>query len=123
MSGGEITPEQFAAATFRRVAEWAHAEGYRERSPFKAMLTDHFGSDPATFPVTADAIASYDLPNLQLALDAYLETQAVEHRLVGFGGDLGYAEMSLSGLVHDFGFGLASGPVRRTVVPLEHGLD
>jgi hypothetical protein len=30
-------------------------------------------------------------------------------------------ELSLAGLVHDFGFGLAEGPVRRTVVALEHG--
>jgi hypothetical protein len=116
----DITPEQFADA-FRRVTEWAQIESRQERSPFKARLTEHFGEDPATYPVTGEAIATYDLPNLQLALDAYLERAGTEHRLIGFGGHVGYAEMSLSGLVHDFGFGLAVGPVRRTVVALERG--
>ena len=115
-----ITPEEFADA-FRRVTEWAHIESRQERSPFKAELTEHFGEDPATFPVTGEGIATYDLPNLQLALEAYLERDGREHRLIGFGGHVGYAEMSLSGLVHDFGFGLAVGPVRRKVVPLERG--
>jgi cell division protease FtsH len=115
-----ITPEEFAD-TFRRVAEWAAAESRAERSPFKEELTEHFGEDPATYPVTGEPIASYDLPNLQLALEAYLDRSGREHRLIGFGGHVGYAEMSLAGLVHDFGFGLAVGPVRRTVVGLDRG--
>src|ERR671915_233934 len=96
-------------------------EAQQERSPFKGRLTEHFGEDPSTYPVTGEGIASYDLPNLQLALDAYLEGNGREHTLIGFGGPVGYAEMSLSGLVHDIGFGLAIGPVRRTVVGLERG--
>ena len=119
MSASEnISPEEFARA-FRRITEWAAIEGRDERSPFKTMLTEHFGSDPSTYPVTSDSIAPYDLPNVQLALEAYLERAGVEHRLVGFGGPVGYSEMSLSGLVHDIGFGLAVGPVRRTSVRLD----
>jgi hypothetical protein len=114
----EISPEEFARA-FRRVAEWAAIQAQQERSPFKTMLTEHFGSDPSTLPVTAESIAPYDLPNLQLGLDAYLERDGVAHRLVGFGGPVGYGELSLSGLVHDIGFGLAPGPVRRTPVRLD----
>jgi hypothetical protein len=114
----EISTQDFAKA-FRRLSEWATLEAYADRSPFKTMLSEHFGEDPATFPVTVDTIAPYDLPNLQLAIDAYLERDGVRHRVVGFGGHIGYAEMSLSGLVHDFGFGIAVGPVRRTVVQLE----
>jgi hypothetical protein len=118
--GGDTTPQEFADA-FRRVSEWAMVESQQGRSPFKAKLTEHFGADPATYPVTGEGVASYDLPNLQLALDAYLDTDEREHTLIGFGGPVGYAEMSLSGLVHDVGFGLAVGPVRRTVVALERG--
>jgi ATPase family associated with various cellular activities (AAA) len=114
----DISPEDFARA-FSRIAEWAMIERHSERSPFKSMLVEHFGTDPATFPVTGEAIAPYDLPNLQLAIDSYLERDGVSHRLIGFGGHLGHAEMSLAGLVHDFGFGLAVGPVRRTVVQLD----
>jgi hypothetical protein len=118
--GGDTTPQEFADA-FRRVSEWAMVESQQGRSPFKAKLTEHFGADPATYPVTGEEVASYDLPNLQLALDAYLDADEREHALIGFGGPVGYAEMSLSGLVHDVGFGLAVGPVRRTVVALERG--
>jgi len=117
---GEITPQEFAEA-FWRVSEWAIAEAHQGRSPFKAKLTEHFGEDPGTYPVTGESVATYDLPNLQLALDAYLEGAGREHSLIGFGGAVGYAEMSLAGLVHDSGFGLAIGPVRRTVVALERG--
>jgi hypothetical protein len=119
-AGDEITPQQFAEA-FWRVSEWAIGEAHRGRSPFKERLTEHFGEDPATYPLTSESIAVYDLPNLQLALDAYLQGDGRQHRLVGFGGPVGHMELSLAGLVHDFGFGLAEGPVRRTVVPLEHG--
>jgi hypothetical protein len=119
-SDAEITPQEFAQ-DFQRLVEWAIGEARQERSPFKERLTEHFGEDPATYPLTGEAIAVYDLPNLQLALDAYLEGTGREHSLVGFGGPVGHMELSLAGLVHDYGFGLAEGPVRRTVVPLELG--
>ena len=118
MSADRFSPEEFGAA-FQRFMEWTSREAASERSPFASMLAEHFGDDPTMFPVTGESISSYDLPNLQLALDAYLERPDVEHRLVGFAGHLGYAEMSLSGLVHDIGFGLAVGPVRRAAVRLE----
>jgi hypothetical protein len=118
--GERFSPEEFGAA-YQRFMEWASQDFEARRSPFKSLLSEHFGTDPATFPVTGEAIAPYDLPNLQLALDAFLEQPEIEHELVGFGGHLGYAEMSLAGLVHDLGFGLAVGPVRRTVVELDAG--
>lgn len=119
MSGSEeISPREFAR-TLTRIVEWAAIESREERSPFKSMLADHFGTDPSTFPVTGESIAAYDVPNLQLALDAYLDRDGIDHRLVGFAGPVGYAEMSLSGLVHDIGFGIAVGPVRRRVVKLD----
>jgi hypothetical protein len=119
-AGEEITPQRFAEA-FQRLTEWAMGEARYGRSPFKERLTEHFGEDPATYPLTAEAIADYDLPNLQLALDAYLAEAGREHSLIGFGGPVHHMELSLAGLVHEFGFGLDEGPVRRTVVPLERG--
>ena len=116
--GVDISPEDFAKA-FVRISEWAALDAHGDRSPFKSMLVEHFGADPSTYPVTGESIAPYDLPNLQLAIQSYIEREGVDHRLVGFGGHVGYAEMSLSGLVHDFGFGVVVGPVRRTVVELD----
>ena len=68
MSGSahDMSPEEFADV-FRRVSERADMQSAHERSAFKTNLTEHFGEDPATYPVTADAIAAYDLPNLQPA--------------------------------------------------------
>jgi ATPase family associated with various cellular activities (AAA) len=120
VSAEEFSPQEFGRV-FQRFMQWASHSSWEERSPFKALLSEHFGEDPATFPVTGEAIAEYDLPNLQLALDAYLEQPDVQQRLVGFAGHIGYAEMSLTGLVHDVGFGIAIGPVRRAVVKLEAG--
>jgi hypothetical protein len=116
--GVHFSPEEFGAA-FQRFIEWTAREHSSEPSPFASMLAEHFGEDPTMFPVAGESISPYDLPNVQLAVDAYLERPDVEHRLVGFGGHLGYAEMSLAGLVHDVGFGLALGPVRRTSVRLD----
>jgi hypothetical protein len=115
-----FSPQEFGAA-YQRFMEWATHGFEQDRSPFKSLLGEHFGADPSTFPVTGEGIAPYDLPNLQLALDAYLDQPEVEHQLVGFGGHIGYAEMSLAGLVHDRGFGITVGPVRRTVVELDAG--
>jgi hypothetical protein len=81
--------------------EWAEVESRLDQSPFKARLTEHFQADPATYPVTGESVATYDLPNLQLALDAHLGENGRDHELIGFGGHVGYAEMSLAGLVHD----------------------
>jgi hypothetical protein len=120
MSASGFSPEEFGAA-YQRFMEWAARDYAGRESPFKALLGEHFDADPSTYPVTSEPIAAYDLPNLQLALDAYLGQPGVEHQLVGFGGHLGNAEMSLSGLVHDQGFGIAVGPVRRSVVQLDAG--
>jgi hypothetical protein len=46
MRGDRFSPEEFGAA-YQRFLEWvAQGEGL-ERSPFKAMLTEHFGTDSA----------------------------------------------------------------------------
>jgi hypothetical protein len=45
----------------------------RPDPPFKQVLTDHFGVDPSGFPSIAENFDLTDHPNLQIALDAYLE--------------------------------------------------
>ena len=110
-ASGDITPEELAEA-FRRLSEWATVESRYGRSPFKERLSEHFGEDPATYPLTAETIPVYDLPNLQLALDAYLGAAGRQHSLIGLGGPVDHMEISLAGLVHDYGFwrrGLCAG--------------
>lgn len=116
----EFSPEEFGAA-FQRFMMWAEQTGEARPSPFATMLTEHFGADPSEYPVTTEAIATHDLPNLQLGLDALLGLPDVEFRLTGFAGPVGHFELSLTGLVHDESFGIRLGPVRRRVVELDGG--
>jgi hypothetical protein len=44
--GDDISPAQLARV-FRSVAEWAAVEMHGDRSPFKTMLSEFFGEDPA----------------------------------------------------------------------------
>ena len=85
MSTDRFSPEEFGAA-YRRFMEWI-TEGYaRERSPFKTLLEEHFATDPGTFPVTGMQVAQYDLPTLQLGVEAYLEQPGIEE--LGFVSDV-----------------------------------
>jgi len=45
----------------------------RPDPPFKQLLTDHFGADPSGLPSIVENFDLTDHPNLQIALDAYLE--------------------------------------------------
>jgi hypothetical protein len=120
---GELDFERFGHDAHRFV-QWAlERAGEPEESSFAALLREHFGTDPADFPVTRETIAAYDRPNLQLALDAYLEGPGREHTLVGFGGAHRMMDASLSALVgvESAHLHLGVGPVERTIVELGGG--
>ena len=63
MSRADFSPEEFGAA-YQRFMEWAAQEFHQERTPFKSLLSEHFDADPATYPVTGEGVAPYDLPRL-----------------------------------------------------------
>ena len=44
-----FSPEEFGAA-YQRFMEWASQDFQERRSPFKSLLSEHFGADPATIP-------------------------------------------------------------------------
>ena len=73
-----IEPQEFAEA-FRRVSEWAMVEAQQGRSPFKAKLTEHFGEDPVTYPLTGEAMAVYEAEGVSPAFLRELVRKAAMH--------------------------------------------
>jgi hypothetical protein len=119
MTGEEFSPEQFARA-FQGFLDWLPMGAAREGSVV-ARLREHFGSDPATFPVTSVTLADYDRPNLQAALDAYLAKRGRSAELFGIASEA-YSEPTLAQLVSRRGAAATRpGPVGRTVVELDGG--
>ena len=93
MPGDPTSLQQFAA-TFKAFLENVNANAPVREPVFRARLRSHFGQDPETLPVVSEEVAPSDHPNLQTALDAYLERGGqtpelvginVPHRPMGFG--------------------------------------
>jgi hypothetical protein len=81
-----FSPEEFGRA-FQRFLEWMTPFDRSDNPPFKTMLTEHFGEDPALFPVIGQDVSPHDLPNLQLALDVWrTSTSARRWRCSSAGG-------------------------------------
>jgi hypothetical protein len=74
-------------------------ESQRAGTPLSALLREHVGGEPEDVPVHAESVENYDLPNLQLALEAALARPGVEARLIGVAGqgrrfgDVGLADL------------------------------
>jgi hypothetical protein len=85
-------------------------EAHRVDTPLSELLRQHIGGDVEDVPVHAESVESYDLPNLQLALDALLSRPDIEGRLIGVAGqgrrfgDIGLADL-LSNEWQQFGVG------------------
>ena len=125
MANGDarFAPEEFAQA-FQRFLDWVPTAADRGYS-FAERLTDHFGTDPSAFPMTKLAVAEFDRPNVQVALDAYLSRPDRSVEVLGFAAQASFSHMdvSLSQLVASgrSGWRLEAGPVGRTVVELDEG--
>src|SRR3954451_19290307 len=50
----------------------------RPDPPVRRRLEAHFGADPTELPVVGQSLQAWDRPNLQVALDAWLEGRGVE---------------------------------------------
>jgi hypothetical protein len=122
VSDKDFSPAEFGSA-YQRFMEWVHLQGRQEESSFAAILREHFGADPSTFPITTETIASYERPNLQLALDAYLAEPGRSHEVIGFGGAHQMMPLSLASVVgkESAYLHLTPGPVQRTLVELDEG--
>ena len=74
-------------------------ESQRADRPLSEVLREHVGGDIEDIPVHAESVESYDLPNLELALEAVFARPDVDARVIGIAGqgrrfgDIGLADL------------------------------
>jgi hypothetical protein len=95
-----------------------------EDSSFRALLVRHFACDPGTLPTVSEDLAPADLPNLQVALEAWLGGPGRAYTVRGVTTSVRYHRPSLATLMsthaaQDGAF--TAGPVSYRSVPLHGG--
>ena len=114
-----MEPEELADA-LKRLAAWAEQHAPKPESAVRRRLHDHFGRDPGDLPIVSRALAAWDRPNFQVAVDAW--TAGCQVEVVGLPVIDGY-RAGLAELVRGahWGLELELGAVQHVTVPLgEH---
>ena len=83
---GELTPERFAVI-FKQFIDMVAREAERPASPILGRIRAHLGGEPMQLPVIAEEFSTYDHPNVQVALDAYLAGDGRRAELVGLSAE------------------------------------
>jgi ATPase family associated with various cellular activities (AAA) len=120
-----ISAREFGAA-FKGFLERTVAAAPNAEPVFAARLGAHFGADPSALPIVAEQFAPSEHPNLQAALDAWLQCDGRSFEALGvtseykrFNG-LGLADILSSGRTGLVGgAGPAIGPVEYVNVSLD----
>jgi len=114
MAGQDFSPEQLAA-TFKHFIDAVAAQASAQTSPLLDRIRAHLGGDPAELPVIAEEFDSFEHPNVQVALDAYLAEPGRRAELVGIAAaNKRFMGMSLSDFMSrsfSVQMALAEGPV------------
>jgi hypothetical protein len=81
MAEQDLPPDRLASV----FAEFVHqvAAASTTESPLLDKITRHLGVDPAQLPSTMEQFDTFEAPNLQLAIDAYLKDEGRSADLVG----------------------------------------
>ena len=131
----------------RRLLNRAVQAARTEDQPLRRLLLDHLGPDAATLPTVSATWASYEHVNVQLGLEAWLETdrgaaakahRERTHEVFGITGvgylrhmDVGFGDLlqpSSNGTFSSAGFGgvmtvaLPTGPDEQTHACVSHGI-
>ena len=81
-----------------------------EEAPFVSRLAEHLGADPRTLPITTEAVSTIEHPNVQAALEAWVDVESRSTELLGVMSEQKrYAGIGLSGLVTPMRGGLVEG--------------
>jgi hypothetical protein len=122
-----LSAREFGTA-FKGFLEQAVSDAPVEAPPFLALIREHLGAEPGTLPVVSQDFEGTERPNLQVALDAYLEPESRTAELVGVSSPLaGYQAIKLSMLLSPSRGGLMGrpepeiGPVEYVDVDLGEG--
>ncbi|HEX6678093.1 MAG TPA: AAA family ATPase [Actinomycetes bacterium] len=122
-----VSAGEFGAA-FKGFLERTVATAPTTEPVFAARLREHFGTDPAALPIIAEQFVPSEHPNMQAALDAWLQSGGRSFEAIGvtseykrFNG-LGLADVLTSGRTGLVGgSGPAVGPVEYVNVTLDGG--
>jgi len=111
-----VDPEELALA-LKQLSDWAQRHAPRPEPALRRVLRGHLDADPRELPVVTRRLELWDRPNLQLALDGWLEGREVE--VLGLPPLHGY-RAGLAELVRDGGRApeVAPGGVEWVTVPL-----
>ena len=112
MAEEDLPPERLASVFASFVQQIAAARS--DHSPLLDKITTHLGADPAQFPVTLEVFDTFEQPNLQIAIQAYLNQADRSAELVGVSmQNKRFMAIGLSELVtRGYGYGaLSEGPV------------
>jgi hypothetical protein len=121
-----ISTEEFAVA-FRRFLDHANAQAPAAESVFLDRLRSHFGEDPTGMPVVGQGFATKQHPDVQVAIDAYLEGEGRSAEITGIGAPSFMSDfgVSISQLVTASGRAdrpsLVEGPVEHVDIGLGEG--
>jgi len=84
-----LTAEELARA-LRDLQVWALENAPSEESPLRRRLREHLGVEPSGLPVVSRELPRWERPNLQVALDAYLDEPGRTHEYLGLGPQRGW---------------------------------
>lgn len=121
----EFSPEKFGA-TFQQFMKDVSAQAPKTEPVFAKRLREHFGTDASKLPEVSEKFTESDLPNVQLALDAYVADPGRTHELVGvvlahetFGTSM--AQLASPAAPHGMDSFVSEGSVQLVNVTLDHG--
>jgi hypothetical protein len=100
-------------------------ESYQEASPISTAIQEHLGVDVGELPVHEEELASFELANLQLGIDAALARPGYGVKVLGLAGQgRRFSDVSLSDLLTTSQFGLGPpeyGAQLRVIAPSQRG--
>src|SRR5262245_673972 len=120
MDDGQLSAREFGAA-FKGFLEQAATGVPAEESVFARRLREHLGVDPSELEVVTQTFDVADRPNLQVALDAYLEAEGRSAEVVGIAAPYsGLHGASITELIAPTSGGLFGGGGRFGEGPVEY---
>src|SRR5919197_845761 len=129
MSEDRIKSFEDFGASFKGFMDQMAAHAPAEDPMFLKLVREHFGADPSPYSVIAEHFEASEHPNLQSALDAYLEEHRYPSEVVGITADqpyayagVGIAQLIMPGRAGLWsGSGMTQGPVQYVNIGLDEG--
>jgi hypothetical protein len=72
-----VEPTELAGA-IKRLTDWAEAHAPEPEPAVRRRLREHLDGDPRDLPIVSRALAAWDRPNFQVAIDAWSDGREVE---------------------------------------------